>query len=277
MSKEKEKALVLPGGGVLGIAWEIGFIAGLGSKRIVLIDADYILGTSAGSVVAVQILTTPIEKLYREQIEGTGAREPVLEGVNVPALDAKHYAVVGSNSDGLEARKIVGAWSLERDRVPETERLAIIKNRLPNHEWPEKPLGITAIQADSGEFKVFDKNSGVSLVDAVAASCSIPEIWPAVTINGKRYYDGGIRSTTNTDMVRGYAKVLVLRVNEYWPEAADVRDISDSSDVFEIGLDEASKGAYGDDPLDPNLRAAVAKAGYEQGAQMADDVRTFWG
>jgi NTE family protein len=276
MSNEAGKALVLPGGGVLGIAWEIGLIAGLASTGVVLTDADYILSTSAGSVVAIQILTTPAEKLYLDQVEGTGAPEPVIEDVDVPALIAKHYAVVGSNPDGLEARKIVGAWSLERDRVPEAERLAIIEKRLPSHDWPDKPLGVTVIQADTGEFKVFDKDSGVSLVDAVAASCSVPEVWPAVTIDGERYYDGGIRSNTNTDMVAGYRKVLVFRVSDHLPEAADVRDISDSSDVFEIRLDQASKKAYGDDPLDPNLRASVARAGYEQGVRMADEVRAFW-
>jgi NTE family protein len=273
---KKDKALVLPGGGVLGIAWEIGVLAGLKSKGVELTDADYILATSAGSVVAVQILTIPIERLYRDVLDGVAAPEPVIEDVDVPALIKKHYGVVGDTADGLEARKIVGRWALQKDRVSEAERMEIIKRRLPSWEWPEKPLGITVIQADNGEFKIFDRKSGVSLLDAVAASCCVPEVWPAVTIDGVRYYDGGIRSNANIDMVEGYGKVLAFRVSDWLPETADVRDISDTTPIQVIRLDDASRKAYGADPLLPGPRVDVAKAGFAQGERISDEVRAFW-
>ncbi|WP_236790823.1 patatin-like phospholipase family protein [Amycolatopsis sp. GM8] len=275
MSDKKDKALVLPGGGVLGIAWETGLLAGLESQGVVVTDADYILGTSAGAVVAVQSQTTPMEKLYQDQVDGTGAYEPPITDVDVPHLLKEWKDVVENTADAVECRKIVGSWALEYDRVPEPERRVIIESRLPIHEWPEKLIGVTVIQADTGEFKVWDKFSGVSLVDAVAASCSVPHVWPAVTIDGKRYYDGGLRSNTNVDKAEGYAKVLEIRFM-HLPDQPDVRDISGTTDVYKIEPDEASTKARGGNPMNPDLRSALAATGYEQGVRIADEVRAFW-
>ena len=109
-----------------------------------------------------------------------------------------------------EVRREIGRLALAADRVPERERRAIIEARLPRHEWPDQLLRITAIDAESGAFVVFDRSSGVSLVDAVAASCAIPVVWPAVTIGGRRYIDGGMRSGVNADVALHYDRVLVI-------------------------------------------------------------------
>lgn len=272
----KEKALVLGGGGVLGIAWETGLLAGLASKGVDLVGgADLVVGTSAGATVAAQVTTTPIDKLYNDQIEGTGAPEPAVD-VDMGALLGQISGILTNTPDPIEARKAVGALALENDRVPESERRAIIEARLADHEWPEQLVQVTTIQADTGEFKVLDKNSGVNMVDAVAASCAIPVVWPSVTFNGARHYDGGLRSGTNTDVAEGYQKVLVVEVMKL-PETTDVKDISDSSDMYTISLDEDAKATLGDNLLDPNIRPAAAKAGFDQGVRIADEVRAFWG
>ncbi len=57
---------------------------------------------------------------------------------------------------------------------------------------------------------VFNRESGISLLDAVAASCAVPLVWPAATINGKRYIDGGVRSSANADLATGCGRVVVL-------------------------------------------------------------------
>ena len=49
------RALVLGGGGPVGIAWESGLIAGFAEKGVDLSSAEYIIGTSAGSVVGSQL------------------------------------------------------------------------------------------------------------------------------------------------------------------------------------------------------------------------------
>ncbi|PVE58721.1 patatin-like phospholipase family protein [Microbacterium testaceum] len=275
MSENTDKALVLGGGGVVGIAWETGLLAGLASKGVdVVSTADLVVGSSAGATVAAQVFTTPLEKLYKDQIEGTGAPGPAID-VDMGSLLGRIGQELSAEPDPVKARKSIGAMSLEKDRVPEAERRAIIEARLESHEWPEQLVRVTTIQADTGEFKVLDKNSGVNLVDAVAASCAIPVVWPAVTIGGNRFYDGSVRSGTNTDVAEGYGKVLVLEVMKL-PENSDVKDIGDSSQVKTISLDETSKEAIGENPLDPDASPAAAKAGYDQGVRIADEVREFW-
>ena len=70
------RALVLGGGGVTGIAWETGLIAGLAGLDIDLAAADVIIGTSAGSVVGTDIASgQDFEALYQAQL-ASPAPEP---------------------------------------------------------------------------------------------------------------------------------------------------------------------------------------------------------
>ena len=73
----------------------------------------------------------------------------------------------------------------------------MIAHRLPSHEWPQRALRVTVIDIATGELVVFDRHSGVDLVDAVAASCAVPGAWPPVTIGDRRFMDGGVGSTVN--------------------------------------------------------------------------------
>ncbi|HEY3008997.1 MAG TPA: patatin-like phospholipase family protein, partial [Micromonosporaceae bacterium] len=66
------RALVLGGGGVTGVAWEIGLMHGLAEHGIDLTDADLFVGTSAGSVVAAEITGgASLEKLYGHELVDT--------------------------------------------------------------------------------------------------------------------------------------------------------------------------------------------------------------
>src|SRR5205814_3193186 len=95
-----------------------------------------------------------------------------------------------------EACARLGALALAAQTMPEAKRRAIIESRLPSRVWPERRLIIVGVDASTGEIRCFDRSSGVELVDAVAASCAVPGVWPPVTIEGRRYIDGGVRSTT---------------------------------------------------------------------------------
>src|SRR4029077_19401592 len=87
---------------------------------------------------------------------------------------------------------------------------AVIGQGLARSEWPEQRLVITAVDAESGEPRAFDRDSGGGLIDAVAASCARPLVWPPITIGGRRYIDGGVRSATNADLAAGCDRVVVL-------------------------------------------------------------------
>ena len=63
------RALILGGGGVTGIAWETGLIAGLAGLGIDLAAADVIIGTSAGSLAGTGLASgQEPESLYQAQL-----------------------------------------------------------------------------------------------------------------------------------------------------------------------------------------------------------------
>jgi len=157
--------------------------------------------------------------------------------------------------------------------VPEAERRAAVSSRLPSPEWPSRRMLLVAVDAETGETRVFDREAGVNLIDAVAASCAVPGIWPPVSIGGRRYVDGGIRSSDNADLAAGYARIVVLSplgLNSSFPQPMPLPDVverlrSDGSQVTVIAPDEASVAAMGINPLDPATRVPAAQAGRAQG------------
>ena len=214
-------ALVLGGGGSAGNAWLIGVIAGLFDAGLDVTGADLIIGTSAGSTAAAQITgATPAELLAdilaaapqpRTAPAGSDrGRVPIRPATNQMETNERE------SSPPLRMRPTCAAeWVRRRSRW-------MRRRTVPGKRSgaPPSPLGcpvsagrnermlITAVDAHTGEPVVFDRHSGVDLVDAVAASCASGF---AYSIGDSRYIDGGYRSNAeNADLAAGYARVLVL-------------------------------------------------------------------
>jgi len=271
------RALVLGGGGVTGVAWEIGVLTGLAAAGVDLTDADLVVGTSAGSVVGVQVAAgLDLEDMYTAQL--AEPRSEIAARLGLSTLLRWGWASV-SGRDVQKARARIGAMALAARTVPEAERRAVIESRLPVREWPARRLLITAVDARSGEFVVFDRDSGVGLVDAVGASCAVPGVWPPVTINGRRYVDGGVRSAANADLAAGYDRVVVIA-----PVVGGARPVSSVAGqaarldgrVVVVAPDRAAKRAFGRNLLDPARRAPAARAGRAQAAGEASRIRQVW-
>lgn len=279
-----KRALVLAGGGVAGIAWELGVLRGLQDADPDLaarvIAADLIVGTSAGSAVAAQITSgVALDDLYAAQLSGESAEIEV--DLDMDALLARFTAAVSGATKPEEMQRAVGTVALETPTVAEPVRRAAVAARVPVPAWPARPMLLPAVDAETGEPVIFTKDSGVGLVDAVAASCAVPGIWPPVTINGRRYIDGGVRSSTNADLARGCDRILVIV-----PSLAGVPDPFGKLDqeiellrpasVLPIFADEASMAAFGTNPLSPATRPPAANAGRDIGRSRAVEVAAFW-
>ena len=276
------RALVLAGGGVAGIAWELGVLRGLADVAPDLADslisADLIVGTSAGSAVAAQITSgTDLETLYQAQLSTESAEIEV--AVDIEALFARLGAATAGADSPRELRQRIGALALETDTIDEAARRVAVAARLPVTSWPEQRVLLPAVDAESGELVVFDRQSGVALVDAVAASCAVPGVWPPVTIDGRRYVDGGVRSGSNADLAAGADRVLVIT-----PTLPGVVTLGAALDdeLAQLGAshvvyaDEDSVAAFGANPLSPATRGPAARAGRAIGAAQAEAVRGFW-
>jgi NTE family protein len=274
------KALVLGGGGLTGIGWEWGILSGLAAAGVDLSTADLVVGTSAGSVVGAQVATgVDFAERYAAQL-----RQPAGEvAARMGAFTLGRYGmtILRARNDPQRARAMIGRIALKARTVPEAERRAIIAARLPVQTWPERRLLITAVDAHSGEFVTFDRDSGVPLVDAVAASCAVPGVWPAVTIDGRRYIDGGMRSAANVDLAADYDRVVVLApiTTGYGPIAGVQKQVSElTGRVHVISPDAAARRTFGRNVLDPARRAPAARAGRVQAQHpaMAEAVTSVW-
>lgn len=282
MSRELSRALVLGGGGVAGIAWETGVLFGLAEQGVDVLDADVIVGTSAGSAVAAQITSgEPLGKLYDLHAVPDGASSEIAVTLDIEKMVSEWSALLSAAGPGQELRAAIGRFALAASTVPERQRRAVIEARLPVHEWPDRDVRIIAVDAGTGEERVFTAADGVELVDAVAASCAVPGVWPAVSIDGRRYIDGGVRSATSVDLVADFDVVLVLApVDNLLTLDPDVdkasKKVLKRKKTLVIGPDDASLAAFGANPLDPATARPSAQAGRAQAVNVADDVRALW-
>jgi NTE family protein len=258
-------ALVLGGGGITGIAWETGLITGLAALGIDLAAADVIIGTSAGAVVGADLTSgQPLEAVYQAQLEPPAPEPAVRLGGKVLS---RLLWITGTSRDPVRARARIGAWALAARTMPEAERRKVFEARLPSGDWPARPLRVTAVDAHTGEFAVFDAAGPASLVDAVGASCAVPGVWPPVTIGGRRFVDGGVRSVANADLAAGAGRVVIVA-----PVAAGLRHMASpgrqaaalaaaGARVVVVRPDRAAERAIGHNVLDLSRRAAVARVG----------------
>jgi NTE family protein len=270
-------ALVLGGGGVGGIAWITGLLAGLAEAGQDVTGAELLVGTSAGSTVAAQVGSgIGLEELYARQVDPALQAAEIMAEMDLEKFAAEIGAAVGTAASVPEMRRAVGRVALEARTVPEPERRAVIESRLPSHTWPERALRVVAVDAETGEARVFDRDSGVPLVDAVAASCAVPGVWPPVTIGSRRYVDGGVRSMANADLAAGADRVLVIApmgTTEPFPSEQPLeRTVGElraqGAEVAVVVPDEASRAAVGANPLDPATRRPAAEAGRAQGREL---------
>lgn len=286
-SSTHERALVLGGGGSTGNAWLIGVIAGLYEAGLDVTTADLTIGTSAGSTAAAQLAgATPAELLAAVLASAprqrTGPIGPVADHLE------RTGKIIAAAEDAADMRRRMGSAALDLDAASDGSRStrwrATVAARLPSQHWPQRTVLITAVDARTGDPVVFDRHSGVDLVDAVAASCSSGA---AYRIGDSRYIDGGYRSNAeNADLAAGYARVLVLspfggrtRTPAEWGQrlATQVDELraggSRVETVFPAG---DSEHLFGANAMDPSLRPPAARAGYRQGSAFAERLTDFW-
>jgi NTE family protein len=281
------RALVLGGGGVTGVAWEIGVLAGLAARGVQLSEADLLVGTSAGSVVgALLAWGGDPAQLYEEQLTPVAGAGQAGASTGVDTMRRRDMAIFGwamlRYRDPARARARIGRMALAARTGPEARRREVIAARVPSGEWPARRLLVTAVDAVTGEFAVLTAASGVSLVDAVGASCAVPGVWPPVSMAGRRWIDGGIRSPANADLAAECERVVVLApisrgVRAASAVAAQAAGLTRAGRaVAVVSPDRAAVAAIGRNVLDPARRAPAARAGHAQAGAALDRVGTVW-
>jgi len=242
-----------------------------------------ILGMSAGSQVGTVVASgLPWEHIWARQVapvsqtrQGTSA--------DMSALFRQLAQIQADAKTPEEWLLSQGALSEQSLTVSEADRLGEVEQRLQLTRWPER-LGVVGVNTRSGKRAVWTKDSGVELIRAVAASSAVPGVYPAVTIDGHQYCDGGVYSMENADLVEGYAKVLILCVGLPIPTPYTLDQQVESlrragAEVEVIQPDQTILSVLkqmGGNPLNPELRAPVARAAKTQGRSLAEKIGAFW-
>ncbi|MBO3743027.1 patatin-like phospholipase family protein [Actinoplanes flavus] len=273
------KALVLGGGGVTGIAWHLGVLCGLQRAGVPLGDADTIIGTSAGSVVgAILAAGTDLEAavaLQQQEQERTGGGR---RGRDTGAAMAAMAVLADPSVPPREARARVGEFALAASTVDEQAYLARMEPLLPVHEWPARDLRVLVVDTADGQDVLLGAASGVPLLKAISASCAVPGLMPPVTIDGRRYMDGGVRFGAGADLAAGAERLVVIAPLAWLGRDRIVAEMtaSGAAKTLLIEPDAAALEAFGRDFMDPAARPASVRAGLRQGTELAEAVRAVW-
>jgi NTE family protein len=271
------KALVLGGGGITGIAWELGLLTGLRRLGTDLTTADVVVGTSAGAYVGA-LLATGVD--LDEAVADAHKIEIELSPRIDPGLLAQGFAVLTDRS--LEPREIrarLGALARSAPVGDDAAHVARFAATLSDREWPAEPrLIITAVDTMTGDLAAWDAAAGVPLAAAVAASCALPGVFPPVRVGDSRYMDGGVRSVTNTDLVAGADVVITVAPTAGMFRASPAQELAALRVPrgLVIAPDDAARAAIGPNILDPGRRAPALEAGIAQAATVAAAVAEAW-
>lgn len=235
--------LVLGGGGVLGAAWMVGALAALERvHRLDPRDADVIVGTSAGSVMAALLgAGVSVTELRSHQLG-----DPVVSGP-LAAMEWDYDTATGGANPplprpGLGSANLLTTNARRLRRLPPTAVLAallpegrgsletvgrLVSSVNPDGGWSRHAsLRIVAMDFDAGRRVAFGDSQApqATLPDAVMASCAIPGWYSPVVIDGVRYVDGGACSGTNVDLLAGLGldEVYVLApMVSFWLDMPD--------------------------------------------------------
>jgi NTE family protein len=228
MARDKRIGLVLGAGGTLGAAWTIGGLAAV-EERIgrPLNDADIIVGTSAGSIVAAALRHgfTPAELVAHQLGEGSehlpGAHEFEHDSGRLPSPprlrlgSARLLATAALAPHSVHPTVLASAFlPLGRSEHHTLRRyVGTLVADDPDH-WPERDTWIVGVDYECGRRVVFGRpgSPAAALPDAVVASCSIPGWHRPTRIGSRRYVDGGVRSSASLDLLhrRRLDEVYVL-------------------------------------------------------------------
>jgi len=208
LSFPNSRAVVLGGGGALGAGWQTGLLAGLERRGLRLSDADVVIGTSAGAISGARNRLGMDPTSFFPMLLRFAAT--IRSGVDEARIGEMFKAVreASGAADPEAWRKAIGRAVAEAVTASEDVYLDVFSSMVAR-EWPAGFV-CTAVDIDSGEFRAWDAHSGVDLGRAVAASCAIPAVSPAVTVDGDRCMDGGLRGSLNAGLAAGASRVIAI-------------------------------------------------------------------
>jgi NTE family protein len=284
-----DRALVLGGGGVVFVAWLTAYLGELSRRGIAIQDAERIVGTSAGSVLATVIAAGRLDrfgKLIRAVDERPALISRLAPSVELAPSQQRAVDLFETARDAEAATvRAIGAAALAA-RTPGVNRLpSSVALTTQTWRWPSGRLVVSAVDAYSGERLALDRGTGVPLLRAVAASASVPGLFAPQPVGDRRAMDGGVSgSGLHADLAAGARRALVLPIAGELPEAR-LTIAPDATDREVAALRAAgtavevrhSRLPIGSNLMDPAEVPGALALGVEQAAEDAPALAEFWG
>ncbi|MBF6225962.1 patatin-like phospholipase family protein [Nocardia abscessus] len=264
-------ALVLGGGGPVGLAWLAGFATGLRDNGIDLALADRFVGTSAGAVVGAVLADggDPVRLLRPPSPSTPVQADPVRMGEIFAVLRAP-------GQEPAQARRRAGELALAAQVGDPDEHIARMGGLAGVAQWPARDLLVTAIDITTGELQVWSRDGAASLPEALASSTAVPGVFPPIPIDGRHYIDGGLRSPVNADLAAGADVVVIVEpLAHIFPRIPSDRELGSATEISVVP-DEESIAAFGLDLFAPAALAPAHAAGVRQSADAAPRLKDVW-
>lgn len=262
-----ERCVVLGGGGLTGIAWLAGVLTELPP---VLSEAERVIGTSAGALLAARLLSGA------DAAAGLTAQLAELARVRLPTPAVARLLLAQVWPSRRHALQWLGRSALRPVSLAQVDFVRLVQRAIGASDWPPS-LVVVAVDALAGRPAYFTARSGVPLALAVAASCAMPGVLPPVWIEDRHFIDGGLRSPANADLATGCNRVLVLAPQ--WRSARVVRRPGyqvqklrgEGADVLLVQSSNSDRQV-----LSASVLPRARQRGRDQGMAVAGQVVQLW-
>lgn len=206
--------VVLGAGGPLGWAYHLGVVEGV--RDAINRDpanADRVVGTSAGAAIAatllagtprdevIEMISAPPSDEEQDQMRSVGsgfARHPIqsLRPVAPGLVRCVRHVGVATALVGLLPAGLFPTFMLRKFAA--------------SHDWPAQ-LWVPSVRLDDGQTVVFGRDQlPATLGDALEATSAVPGVFQPKVIDGARYVDGAVASSTHADTLVPEAHDIVL-------------------------------------------------------------------
>ena len=284
------RTLVLGGGGVYFVAWQVAYLNGLIKRGVELEQAEIIVGTSAGSVVA-SILSNRGLARFAKQVNWI-AKVPALVGLLAPASNFYPSQIRAiemfrsADNNRPETIQAIGHAALAAHTPTAAEMRRSTGFAIAARGWSSPALQITTVDTYTGERLVVTQNSGVSSVRAAAASSAVPGIFSPQPIHDRWCMDGGVSgSGTHCDLVAGSGRALVISLGAALKQVVAAMTIqpgnltNELTELHRTGTKAFARGPSKVDMarlMDPSAVPEAIALGDEQAANDAVEMAAFW-
>lgn len=279
------RALCLGGRGIFFVAWQVGYLSALMEEGVDIRGADRIVGTSAGSIVAIVLARESLHRLRAElsilSRFPQAAAKVAPSGRMHPSQSRAWEVFEKTTSSEPTSMQRVGHAALAAQTVDPVTMQRNIELVAGIGDWPTDSVFITCNDTFSGDRCVVSHRSGTSPTHAMAASTALPGMFPPQQVLDRKCMDGGVGSTAvHLDLVAGAGTALVLSLRGFGDQPATARDARDLARLKQSGtriFTAVPDSFRNSQMMDPNSIPTARDMGQRQGAADAPAIQELWG